>query len=213
MECAYDLNHISRGFTLSLPSDLSALLPSRLHVSCEMHTVEAGQLVFRTGEVPRWMFFVSEGEVLLERHGLQGQVVCLQRCHRGFVGEASLTSSQYHCDGRVSVRSAMTRVPLALMREGLSDDPAFADRWIRMLSSEVRRLRLQNERLSMPKLEDRVLHLLDTEGKSGYYPLRGSIKGLSRQLGVSHEALYRCLSKLQASGRLHRSAEGLQTVL
>ena len=78
-----------------------------------------------------------------------------------------------------------------------------------MLSREVRRLRLQNERLSLPKVQDRLLHLIESEGQAGQYTLGGPLKTLARQLAVSHEALYRALADLQRSGRLERSAQAL----
>ena len=43
------------------------------------------------------MFYVLKGEVALERTGLQGEPVVLQRTRHGFVREASLHSSRYHC--------------------------------------------------------------------------------------------------------------------
>jgi CRP-like cAMP-binding protein len=91
----------------------------------------------------------------------------------------------------------------------LREDPTFASRWIDTLSREVRRLRLQNERLSLPKVQDRVLHLVETEGQKGHYTLNGSLKDLAQQLAVTHEALYRCLAQLQTSGQVVRSPQGL----
>lgn len=155
------------------------------------------------------MFYVNQGEVVLERFGQNGQMACLQRTQGGFVGEASLTASRYHCDGRTTYPSLLTRIPVRAFESALHEDPAFATRWIDTLSREVRRLRLQNERLSLPKVQDRVLHLIETEGQNGRYVLNGSLKDLAQQLAVTHEALYRCLAQLQASGRVAKTHEAL----
>jgi len=150
------------------------------------------------------MFFVSAGEVVLERHGFDGQQACLQRCQSGFVGEASLTSSRYHCDGRTTLDAQITKVPIKALRQALKTDPAFAERWIAMLGREVRQLRLQNERLSLPKVQDRLLHLIETEGIDGRYALTCSVKDLAKQLAVTHEALYRAIARLVEFGRVER---------
>ncbi len=187
-----------------LPQPLKELLSASLHSQCEAEVFPGGTALFLTGDPPRWMFFVSAGEVVLERHGVDGQQACLQRCQSGFVGEASLTSSRYHCDGRTTLDTQVTKVPIQALREALRNDAAFAERWIAMLSREVRQLRLQNERLSLPKVQDRLLHLIETEGTDGRYALTCSVKDLARQLAVTHEALYRAIARLVELGRIER---------
>lgn len=203
----------SAGFPVRLPQPLVALLPPDLHDRCVSHDCPAGTALFWTGDRPRWMFFVSEGEIVLERHAKDGRTVCLQRCRSGFVGEASLTSGRYHCDGRAARPSRMTKVPIRALREALTRDGEFAERWIRMLSWEVRRLRLQNERMALPRVKDRPLHLLETEGDEGRYRLTCSLKELARQLAVTHEALYRAIAHLVAQGRIDRRGDSLVSTL
>jgi hypothetical protein len=53
------------------------------------------------------------------------------------------------------------------LRKALGDDPAFSARWINTLNSEVKRLRTQCVRLSLVGINERVLHLIETEGKHG----------------------------------------------
>ena len=95
-------------------------------------------------------------------------------------------------------------MPVAALRAALASDPAFASRWIGMLNREVRRLRLQCERLALHRVQDRVLYLLATEGEAGCYPVPGGLKSLAAELGVTHEALYRALAALDQAGRLAR---------
>ena len=178
---------------------LKQFLPPDLYALSETKDYPSGTALFLTGQRPQWMFFILSGEVTLDRHGMSGQMSCLQRCQSGFVGEASLTSDRYHCDGRTTVNSQVTKIPIEALRKAIKTDTIFAVRWIVMLSLEVRKLRLQNERLSIPKVQDRLLHLIETEGVNGSYRLICPIKDIAKQLAVSHEALYRaiahCLSK------------------
>ena len=187
-----------------LPAELATLLPPSLHALCDMRLHDQGDRLFATGARPVHMFFISEGEVVLERPGPHGAATVLQRARRGFVGEASLQVARYHCDARVLAPSRITRVPVTAMREALASDAAFAMRWVAMLNAEVRRLRLQCERLTLHRVQDRVLHLLDTEGERGRYPVPAGLKSLAGELGVTHEALYRALAALEKTGWLER---------
>ncbi len=164
---------------------------------CKSASVKKGSLLFRTGKKPQWMFFVVSGEVTLERLSQQGDPVVLQRTRYGFVSEASLQSPKYHCDARAVANSDVIQIPLTCLADALNKDPAFAGRWISMLNQEVKRLRLQCERLNMKSLKDRVLHLINTEGKDGQYQVNTGLKSLAGELGVTHEALYRTLASLE----------------
>lgn len=169
-----------------------------------------GTRLFELGQRPRAMHFVERGEVVLQRVGARGELVVLQRTRHGFVGEASLQSASYHCDARAVAPSVVTRIPIQDIRTALTQDPAFAMRWVGMLNREVRRLRMQCERLSLRRLQDRLLHLLETEGQDGSYPLGAGLKSLAGELGVTHEALYRGVADLEKKGLLLREADSLR---
>jgi hypothetical protein len=53
-------------------------------------------------------------------------------------------------------------------------------------------------------LKDRVLHLIDTEGKNGQYQVTSGLKSLAGELGVTHEALYRTLALLVKNKTIRR---------
>lgn len=92
----------------------------------------------------------------------------------------------------------------------LAADAGFALRWIGMLNREVRRLRQQAERLSLNTVQARLLHLLRTEADADGLPLPTGLKTLAREIGVTHEALYRCVAGLEKRGALVRAAGRLQ---
>jgi CRP-like cAMP-binding protein len=187
-----------------LPTELESLLPAALHALCEPQRAARGLRLFETGRRPGHMHFVSDGEVVLQRTGEDGEVVVLQRTRHGFVGEASLQSERYHCDAVVVVDADVTRIPRPALLGALRSDAAFALRWIGTLNQEVRRLRQQCERLSLHTVEARLLHLVRTEGGASGVPLGAGLKTLAREIGVTHEALYRCVASLERQGRLAR---------
>lgn len=174
-----------------------------------MQRVKKGERLFFAGTKPRHMFYVGGGEVVLERLGRQGDVVVLQRAREGFVGEASLQSACYHCDARVVLDAEITMIEIACLQAVMATDAAFSKRWISMLSAELRRLRLQCERLALNRVQDRLLHLIETEGQSGRLPLPAGLKSLAGQLGVTHEALYRCVASMEKARCLRREAAAL----
>ena len=199
----YDRNHMAASFT-QLHQELAELLPADLRAACVTSSYAKGDHLFSVGQKPIYMFFISSGEVLLERLGRQGESVVLQRTRYGIVSEASLQSARYHCDAKVMAPSQITGVPIHRIAAALASDSAFSSRWIGMLNREVKRLRLQCERLSLHKVQDRLLHFLETEGQQGKYPLSSGLKSLAGELGVTHEALYRCVSDLEKKGLLQR---------
>ena len=188
----------------TLPAELLTLLPPPLQAAAEPVGLERGKNLFAQGARPVALFYVVRGEVVLERAGLQGQTVVLQRVRRGFVAEASMQSGRYHCSGLATVAGQAFRLPMTLLKAALQDDSRFAVRWIGMLNDEVRRLRAQTERLTLKGVEARLLHLIETEGQAGRLEIESGLKSLSAQLGVTHEALYRTVAALELRGRLAR---------
>jgi CRP-like cAMP-binding protein len=188
-----------------LPVELRSLLPAALHGLCEKRRYERGTLLFETGRRPGSMHFVSDGEIILQRIGEDGDVVVLQRTRHGFVAEASMQSDRYHCDAVAVADANVTRIPRPALLAALTSDAAFALRWIGMLNKEVRRLRQQCERLSLNTVEARLLHLIRTEGDASGLPIDSGLKTLAPEIGVTHEALYRCVAGLEKRGVITRT--------
>lgn len=189
--------------------ELAGLLPTSMLQHCETRCVKKGERLFATGNKPAHMFYVGSGEIVLERLGLQGSWVVLQRVQHGFVAEASLQSPSYHCDARAVTKTELTTINIGLLLSAMASDAAFALRWIHMQNAELRRLRLQCERLTLNRVGDRLLHLIDTEGQSGRLQLSAGLKSLAGQLGVTHEALYRCVAGMEKAKCLRRDGSVL----
>jgi CRP-like cAMP-binding protein len=130
--------------------------------------------------------------------------VVLQRVRRGFVAEASMQSTRYHCSGLATLAGQAVRLPMAALKLALQEDSRFAVRWIGMLNDELRRLRAQTERLALKGVAARLLHMIETEGRSGRLEIGSGLKSLAAQLGVTHEALYRTVAALEHAGVLAR---------
>lgn len=188
------------------PSFPLALLPclSRLEL-------QPAQWLFRAGTPPRHIHFIEEGAVRLVRHGRQGEEVVLHDARPGeFLAEASLDSARYHCDALATQPSVILRASKADFQRLLVDNADFARIWMALLAAQLRTARARIERLSLRSAEERIRHLLLSEGRGPRCELEiaGSLKELARRLGLTHESLYRTLARMQKDGFIDR--EGLR---
>ena len=71
-----------------------------------------------------------------------------------------------------------------------------------LLAREVLKLRARCERLSLHSAAERILHAIESEGTAGTLTLMQSRKAWAADLGLTHEALYRSLARLKATGTL-----------
>lgn len=179
-----------------------ARIPPALKAAARQQAFAAGETLFRQGDRPKAMYCVLDGEVRLLRRSPKGGEVVLQRSRGGFFAEASLESKAYHCDGVAAADGRLLAFPIRAFREALDGDAAFRNDWMAQLAREVRRLRARCERLSLHGAEARILHAIESEGTAGTLALVQSRKAWAAELGLSHEALYRTLARLQAEGTL-----------
>lgn len=190
--------------THQLPTALQVLLPANLQMQCTNQSCVKGERLFDQGQRPERMFYVCNGEAVLQRGGLHGDSLVLQRVRQGFISEASLQSDCYHCEGMVTASGDLVSIPISAIKLELLDNPEFAMRWVAMLNTELKRLRAQCERLSLKSVKDRLLHLMETEGEEGKLALGTGLKSIAAELSVSHEALYRTVAELEKQGILYR---------
>lgn len=183
-------------------------LPDALSALAEVTSFATGELVFRSGAAARHVHHLAEGRVTLSRFGVQGEPVAIHVAQAGeFFAEASLHSERYHCDAVVVQPAVVASIPSPALRDLLRRDPDFAMQWVAILSRQLRQTRARVERLSLKGAAERVRHLLLTEGRgAGHrYTVRGSVKDLAAELGLTHEALYRTLAALERDGAIERS--------
>lgn len=171
-------------------------LPGGARRAARMRQISRSDRVFSQGDTPRSMFVVISGEVHLVRRSPSGAEIILQKARHGVVAEASFDQSSYHCDAIAALTSELLEIPMRSFAEALSDD-AFRSRWIGHLSRELRRVRVQVERLGLKTAEERIVHFIETEGAKGAVRLTGTRKAWAAELGLTHEALYRALSRMQ----------------
>jgi len=184
-----------------------ARLPLQLKAEAAKKCFVAGDLLFRRGTRPKAMLFVVAGEVRLVRHTAAGRQVILQRSRSGFIAEASMEAKAYHCDILAAEEGSVVLFPVQGFRHALDESREFRQMWVSQLAGEVRRLRAQSERMHLGRAADRIVHYLESEGRSGVVTLTQSRKAWAAELGLSHEALYRALARMQAEGVISLCSE------
>ncbi|MGE0035527.1 MAG: Crp/Fnr family transcriptional regulator [Xanthobacteraceae bacterium] len=180
---------------------LAVLPPSARRAARAVHLPKSARL-FSRGDRPGAMYFVVSGEVHLVRLSPTGSEIVLQRARQGFLAEASLDQAAYHCDAVTVLPSELLMLPRKTFLEALAAD-GFRSRWIAHLARELRRVRAQAERLSLRTAQERIVHYLETEGNDGSIRLNQSKKDWAAELGLTHEALYRTLARMERCGRIH----------
>lgn len=194
---------------LHIPAPLKALLPDEVIATCQVESFEKGQFLFRAGKPPQKMFYIVSGQALLTRPGIHGELTILQRISQGFISEASLLIEKYHCDAHFNKKGIAITIPVEVLRSALKNSD-FSEKWTLLLSREIMRLRTQAERLTLKDIRSKVIHLIETEGKSGVLTLVSDLKSIASELGATHEALYRTLKSMEDAGVLIKSANSLE---
>ncbi|MDE2607056.1 MAG: Crp/Fnr family transcriptional regulator [Burkholderiales bacterium] len=159
------------------------------------------------------VFYVESGRVRLLRFGRAGEEVVLHDARPGdFFAEASLDSTRYHCDAVASEPTVLLQVPADALKALLASDPEFVREWVGLLGRQLRAARARLERLSLKGARERVLHLLLSEGRGprSELVLAGTLKDLARELGLTHEVLYRTLAALKSEGVIERDERALR---
>jgi CRP-like cAMP-binding protein len=177
-------------------------IPKVLREAARLRGCKKGELLYRLGQPPEAMLCVLNGEIRLIRLAPSGTEIILQRSRGGFIAEASLDAQAYHCDVVATNDSQLLLFPRSAFKAALKHDSSFHHAWTQLLSSEVRRLRVLNERLNLNSAVDRILHYIETEGAQGVITLNQTRKSWATELSLTHEALYRTLRQLRESGDL-----------
>jgi CRP-like cAMP-binding protein len=154
-------------------------------------TLKAGQVLFRIGHRTAGFYEVVTGTIRLVRVDRAGREAVLHIAVAGeTLAEASLFAPAYHCDAIATTKAVVL--------------PAQA--FMAMLAHQVMTLRTNLELRNIHSARDRIRHYLalnaGADGRT--VVVRGTLKDLANELGLTHEALYRTLADMAAAGEIER---------
>jgi len=154
--------------------------------------LKAGQYLFHTADRVSSVFVVQTGEVHLIRHHKSGGSAILQRAlSNSILGEASLFTSNYHCDAVAQTDATIQVFSKSEVLRHLRESPTFAIALAEYLAVEVRQQRQRAEILSLKSVNEKLDAWL---AFNGALPSRGTVKYVAIEIGVTPEALYREIS-------------------
>lgn len=175
-----------------------------------------GDYLFRAGDLALGLVIVRRGMLELRRLAPEGRLSVLHRAGPGDTfAEACLFETHHHCDAVAATPGLVTVYPAAALRRAASEDPALAWRIAGHLAARLVAERARAQRLALPRAEDRlldVIHALPAEA-GGLRHVGQSWKALAAELGLTHEATYRALARLERDGRLrHEGGDAVRLV-
>ncbi len=170
-------------------------------------TLKPGQSLFRQGSPTVGLYEVLSGKVRLARVDLSGREAVLYSASAGeTIAEASLFSPTYHCDAIAATSTVVLLYPKAAILAEFQRNQKVAEAFMAMLARQIMNLRTSLEQHNIHSARDRVRHYLAANlGPDGLnVTLTGTLKDIAANLGLTHEALYRTLAKMQRDGEIQR---------
>lgn len=189
----------------SAPSPVS---PYAIAATARSHRRLAdGAALFRQGDRVREMFFIVDGVLSLQRHHADGRRVPVSRAGKGeTIAEASLFADCYHCDCIAegpAIVAAYNRIEIL---NALRARPEQAMALLQHNAAQIHDLRSRVELLTLHGAERRILAYLAlaANADSLTWEMDRTWKAVADETGMSHEALYRALGRLERTGRIAR---------
>ncbi len=182
-------------------------LPAAIRATGIERSLDAGETLFRQGSRTVGLYKVISGKVRLVRAERSGREAVLHSASAGqTIAEASLFSPTYHCDAIATTHAVVRLYPKAVILSGFKRNPKIAEAFTVMLARQIMDLRTSLERSKIHSAPERIRHYfalnLGPDGRSVVLP--GTLKDLAADLGLTHEALYRTLAKMQKGNEIQR---------
>ncbi len=183
-------------------------MPAGVRAAAIDRKLKAGAALFRLGDKTTGLCEVIAGRVRLARVDRSGREITLHVAGPGeTIAEASLFSPHYHCDAIASTNATVRVYPKRAVLAAFERDPKAAQAFSATLARQVMNLRTRIEQRNIRSARDRVRHFLmvnaSPDGRT--VVLRGTLKDLAAEIGLTHEALYRTLAALERSGAIKRN--------
>jgi CRP/FNR family transcriptional regulator, dissimilatory nitrate respiration regulator len=188
----------------------SDVLPPSLEAGSVVRDLAAGQTLFKQGDPAAAIYKVESGRLRLVRRTVDDHLVILHTARREeLFAEASLFSETYHCDAIATGPARVRGYAKASVMAALRADSVLAEAFMARLAHQLQELRARMELRNIRSARERVLQYLRLRaGLSGSVTIEGQLQDIAAEVGITREALYRTLAKLEAEGSLTRTETG-----
>lgn len=185
-------------------------MPAAVRAVAFERKFKAGEALFRLGDKTAGFYEVISGRVRLVRVDRFGRETILHMAGPAeTLAEASLFSGQYHCDAIANSDATVRVYPKREVLAVFEENPKAARAFTETLAQQVMNLRTRIEQRNIRSARERVRHflMLNVGSDRRTVKLRGTLKDLAAEIGLTHEALYRTLATLERSGEIRRKGE------
>ncbi len=175
-------------------------------------TLAKGEALFCQGDPTFALFAVRRGRVHLVRHLADGSTITLHVAHDGETfSEAALFSPVYHCDAIADVDTEIEVHSRDALSQALDESPEAMRAFMVNLAHQVITLRSHLEIRNIRSARDRVIQFLRlmASEESGGVTFARPLKDIAGDIGLTHEAFYRTLAKLEKSGKITRNGRSI----
>jgi len=183
-------------------------IPGEARAAAVERKLRAGEALFRLGDKTMGLWEVIAGRVRLARVARAGREIVLHVAGAGeTLAEASLFSPHYHCDAIASTSATARLYPKREVLAVFERNPDAARMFAAALAHQVMDLRTRIEQRNIRSARERVRHFLalNAVAGGGTVELRGTLKDVAAEIGLTHEAFYRALAALERSRQIRRS--------
>jgi CRP-like cAMP-binding protein len=172
----------------------------------------SGEALFRQGDPVAALYRLRGGRIRLARCLEDGVAVVLHVARAGETfAEASAFADAYHCDAVAEVPSDIEWVAKSDFLAALASNSAAGVAFTRLMAAQVRELRARAELRSIRSAPERVLAWLRMRA-SGNLPkvvLGQTWTEVAAEIGLTREAVYRAVAKLERDGSIIRGEGSL----
>lgn len=182
-------------------------------VRIRMRSLQAGEALFRQGDAVAALHRIRKGRVRLVRCLEDGTAVVLHVARSGETfAEASAFADAYHCDAVAEMPTEVDCIPRADVLAAIAAGGNAATGFARLLAAQVRDLRARAELRSIRSASERLLAWLrmQASGNPPAVPMTRTWTEVAAELGLTREATYRALARLESGDRIRRSGQTVQ---
>ena len=183
-------------------------LPATARSKAVDRKLKAGEALFHLGDKTSGLYEVIAGRVRMTRVDRSGRETVLYVSGAGETfAEASLFATAYHCDAIASTDAVVRVYRKPALLDAFAKDPKAMQAFTATLARQLMGLRTRLAQRDIRSARERLRHFLalNTGADGRTVALRGTVKDLAAELGLTHEALYRTLAALERAGEIRRS--------
>ncbi|MEM8778017.1 MAG: Crp/Fnr family transcriptional regulator [Cyanobacteria bacterium P01_G01_bin.49] len=186
-------------------------LPAELKDQAIYREIAAKQMLVQQGETTDSIYFLLSGQIRLVTFTEEQMINHYFVLTGESFGEIALFSETYACSAIADIPSRIAAIDKELFRQALEDDSTLATVYMNQLTYRYKTVKTLLELRSIRSARERLLQYLTRQKEPNNHTvvLQRPLKDLAIELGLSAEALYRNLSRLQSEGVITRKQRSI----